>query len=87
MRTVLYYNYSCSAAVPSLKKKSAAVPEYLYSAVHDIQRKTLCARVQPSALSGSTLWLEPWPCLVRSENQKVFKIPRHIESCGTCMKY
>jgi hypothetical protein len=27
------------------------------------------------------------PCLVHPENQKVFKIPRHIESCGTCMKY
>jgi len=27
------------------------------------------------------------PCLVHSENQKVFKISRHIESCGTCMKH
>ena len=26
-------------------------------------------------------------CLVHSENQKVFKVLRHIESCGTCMKY
>ena len=27
-----------------------------------------------------------WRCLV-PEIQKVFKIPRHIESCGTCMKH
>jgi len=27
------------------------------------------------------------PCLVHSENQKVFKILRHIKSCGTCMKH
>ena len=27
------------------------------------------------------------PCLVHPENQKVFKILCHIESCGTCMKY
>jgi len=29
------------------------------------------------------------PCLVHSENQKVFKIPRYIESCGTgtCMEH
>ena len=27
------------------------------------------------------------PCLVHPENQKVFKISRHIESCGTCMKH
>ena len=26
-------------------------------------------------------------CLVHSENQKVFKIPHHIESFGTCMKH
>jgi len=30
---------------------------------------------------------EPRPCLVHSENQKVFKIPRHIESYDTCMKH
>ena len=27
------------------------------------------------------------PCLVHPENQKVFKISRHIESCNTCMKH
>ena len=27
------------------------------------------------------------PCLVHPENQKVFKISRHIESCGTCMEH
>ena len=27
------------------------------------------------------------PCLVHPENQKVFKILRHIESCVTCMKH
>ena len=27
------------------------------------------------------------PCLVPTENQKVFKISRHIEPCGTYMKY
>jgi hypothetical protein len=27
------------------------------------------------------------PCLVHSENQKIFKILRHIESCGICMKH
>ena len=26
-------------------------------------------------------------CLVRTENQKVFNIFRHIESCGICMKH
>jgi len=29
----------------------------------------------------------PRPCLVQPEIQKVFKIPRHIESCGTCMNH
>jgi len=28
-----------------------------------------------------------WPCLVHPEIQNVFKIPCHIESCGTCMKH
>jgi hypothetical protein len=27
------------------------------------------------------------PCLVYPKNLKVFKILRHIESCGTCMKH
>jgi len=27
------------------------------------------------------------PCLVHPKKQKVFKIPRHIESCGTRMKH
>jgi len=27
------------------------------------------------------------PCLVHPENQKVFKILRHIVSFGTCMKH
>ena len=27
------------------------------------------------------------PCLVHPENQKIFKIPHHIESCSTCMKH
>ena len=27
------------------------------------------------------------PCLVHPKIQKVFKIPRHIKSCGTCMKH
>jgi len=27
------------------------------------------------------------PCLVHPKKQKVFKIHRHIESCGTCMKH
>jgi len=27
------------------------------------------------------------PCLVHTKNQKLFKISRHIESCGTCMKH
>ena len=27
------------------------------------------------------------PCLVHPKRQKVFKIPRHIESCGTYMKH
>jgi len=26
------------------------------------------------------------PCLVHPKNQKVYKISRHIESCGICMK-
>ena len=26
------------------------------------------------------------PCLVHPKNQKLFKISRHIESFGTCMK-
>jgi len=35
----------------------------------------------------------PWkctlerPCLHTPKNSKLYKIPRHIESCGTCMKY
>ena len=27
------------------------------------------------------------PCLVHLEIQKLFKISRHIKSCGTCMKH
>ena len=27
------------------------------------------------------------PCLVPTKIQKLFKILRHIESCGTCMKH
>jgi len=34
-----------------------------------------------------TLAMLSGPCLVHPEIQKVFKIPRHIESCGTCMKH
>ena len=30
---------------------------------------------------------QPRPCLVHPEIQKVFKIPCHIESCGTCMNH
>ena len=28
-----------------------------------------------------------WPCLDTPKNQKLYKISRHIESYGTCMKY
>jgi len=38
--------------------------------------------------SRSMAWsITSGPCLVHSENQKIFKILRHIESCGTCMKH
>jgi len=38
------------------------------------------------SISWTSKWT-PRPCLVQPENQKVFKILRHIESCDTCIKH
>ena len=48
----------------------------------------LVAQSCSSPAQQSFLRAHAWrPCLVHPENQKVFKISRHIESYGICMKH
>jgi len=61
-------------AVPALRYVSCRLPP--------LSNLICCRRSKPAR---SVEWLRP--CLVPTKIQKVFKISRHIESCGTCMKH
>jgi len=50
-------------------------------------RKGLCVFDAAGAQGRNIIIPIPRPCLVHPEIQKVFKISRHIESCGRCMKH
>jgi hypothetical protein len=61
---------------------------FLLGEIACLSKKKIANPCEPNWLSG--LGKDSpriGPCLVHPENQKIFKISRHFESCGTCMKH
>jgi len=61
------------------------IPNYWRGFFSSYFTKKKDGKVRWQSVSDALIRLRP--CLVHPENQKVFKILRHIESCGTCMKH
>jgi len=83
----------CGLSLPAQAKSMAAIAQHHCQVKPRTDSEISHCRFNPSIGSNMDLHYQclgtpkSWACLVHSEIQKVFKISRHIESCGTYMKH
>ena len=73
--------------VEVLKSLSPPIPPFKIKTTRVRRKEERKLQMQTCLISTVKFKLLCRPCLVYPKNQKVFKIPRHIESFDTCIKH